>query len=154
MRGALRWLDGRALDAGEPLPQRDVPGVFETVRGEQGALFFLDAHLARLEGGARALGLAWPPPWDARAALLDATRMLGPEPTALRLAWSPPHLTLVARAVEPPPPAAEAWVAAPGVALPRPPGVKTTARAAYDTLRAEALSRGAFEVLVRASGGE
>lgn len=158
MRGAPRWLDGRLLegrDEREPLLRAETPGVFETVRCEGGAFSFLDAHLARLERGARELGLAWPPPWDPRAALGDVQRALGPEAAAVRLVWSPPHLKVVARAVEPPPEAAEALVAEAGrVALPRPFGVKTTARAGYDALRAEARSRGAFEVLVRAPGGE
>ncbi len=152
---APRWLDGRVLGAREPLPAFAAPGVFETVRAEQGALFFLRAHCARFERGARALDLSWPPPWDPVAALFDVTRALGPAAAALRLTWAPPHLAVVARALDPPPQAVEAWLAAPGrVALPRPFGVKTTARAAYDALRAEALARGAFEVLVRAADGE
>lgn len=154
-RGAPCWLDGRALDAREPLPHGDGPGVFETVRSEQGALAFLGAHLARLEHGARALGLSWPPPWDPSRALFDVARALGPEPAALRLTWAPPHLTLVARAIDPPPQVVVAWLAAPGrVAPPRPFGVKTTARAAYDALRTEVRARGIFEALVCAPDGE
>ena len=154
MRAYARWLDGRAFAPRTPLPALDGPGVFETVRCERGELAFLDAHLARLERGARALGLRWPPPWPPGGALQDVARSIH-EARALRLAWAPPHLLIVARPIDPSPEGAPALLAEPGsLAPPLPAGVKTIARAAYDARRAEAHAHGAFEVLVLARNGE
>lgn len=153
--GAPRWFDGRLVSAGEALPAHTGQGVFETLRCEHGAAFFTREHLARLEHGARTLALAWPPPWDPLAALRALARELGAAPVTLRLSWTPPHLALVARSAPPPPVEAAAFLAEPGsVEPPRPFGVKTTARAAYDALRAETLRRGAFEGLVQTCDGE
>lgn len=149
------WLDGRLLDEHGPSPASDAAGVFETVRSEHGRIARLPAHLARLERGARALALTWPPPWEPRAALEALARSLAPGVHALRLTWRPPHLEVTAREVAPPPPEALALLAEPGrAAVPRPFGVKATRRADYDGLRAEALAAGAFDALVCTGAGE
>jgi len=151
---AARWLDGRVLGAHEPWPASDAPGVFETLRCEGGALGFEREHLARLAHGARALGLDFPPPWDARAALHALARTLGRAAHALRLTWQPPHLALAARVLAAPPAAPLAILSDPGaLALPEPSGVKSVRRRAYDERRARALAQGAFEVLVRTADG-
>lgn len=149
------WLDGRLLDEPAPGGESDLAGVFETVRCEHGRIARLRAHLVRLARGAGTLSLAWPPPWDPRAALEALAGALPSGVHALRLTWRPPHLEGSVRAVAQPPAHALALVAeAGGVAVPRPFGVKSTRRAAYDALRAEALRAGAFEALVRTAAGE
>lgn len=149
---ARAWVDGRLCDALAPEPAP--PGVFETVRCAAGALFFVDEHLARLEHGARTLGLPWPPPFEPRAALASLACQLDLAAAALRLAWTPPRLSVLAREVPPLAAGLSAELTAAGeVELPAPFGVKTTRRADYDRRRAEAQRRGAFEVLVRARDG-
>lgn len=152
---APRWLDGRWLAEHEPMPAADAGGVFETVRSEGGMPAFAREHVARMARGARALAFPWPPPWDPLAALVAGARASGPEPRALRLTCAPPHLVLEMRALEAPPRAPLALLLEPGaVELPRPFGVKSTHRAAYDEGRAAAQRAGAFDALVRTSGGE
>jgi para-aminobenzoate synthetase/4-amino-4-deoxychorismate lyase len=150
---SLRWLDG-LLAPGHPLA-RSAPGVFTTLRVEDGAPAFLAAHLARLARDARALGLAWPPPWDPEDALHELARAAPRDPHAVRILWTPPHLGLDALPV---PPGPEEWnvlVDDPGrTPLPRPAGIKTSARAEYEHLAAEARIHGADEALVVAAGGE
>jgi branched-subunit amino acid aminotransferase/4-amino-4-deoxychorismate lyase len=150
---APRWLDGRLVPAGEVLPEL-APGAFETLRCEHGRVFLVEEHLARLERGARALGLGWPPPFAPRVALDELARVLGPNEHAVRLAWRPPHLVLEARAPTRPPAELRMRLGEPGaLALPRPFGVKTTERAGYDAARTAARAAGCFDVLVRASDG-
>lgn len=151
-RGALAWLDGGLVPAAE-LAARAGPGVFETLRADAHALFFVDAHLARLECGARLVGLPWPPPWDARRALGELVPTLAQAELALRLEWRPPHLTLTARVRERLPDEPALLVGAASEPL-RPLGAKTVERAAYAALRTAARARGAFEALVHTAAGE
>src|SRR5262245_58377027 len=141
-------------DARWTAPRAPPPGVFETVRCEAGGIGWLDAHLARMAAGARALGLAWPPPRDPGSALRERAARGGRAPRVARLEWSPPHLGTTERALVPPPERAVALLAPPGsVPLPAPGGVKTTDRAGLDAARARARRRGAFDVLVRTRAG-
>jgi branched-subunit amino acid aminotransferase/4-amino-4-deoxychorismate lyase len=150
---ALRWLDGRRVPPTAPLPS--APGSFTTVRSEHGRPALLDAHLARLARDAELLALPWPPPWDPAHALRALAAELGAHPHALRIAWTPPHLALAARAV---PHGSESWTALVDAAGRTPPphagGAKTTARAVYTELHAEARALGADEALVVAADGE
>jgi branched-subunit amino acid aminotransferase/4-amino-4-deoxychorismate lyase len=153
------WRDGglRAPDGGRELGG---PGVFETLRCAQGTLFFVQQHLERLRGGARLLGLSWPPPWDPRAALADMVRALPVPAAALRLAYGKtadgaPTLALTWRALELLPcEGVSVHVAAHPLDVRGPlAGIKSTRRQAYDEARAEARARGAWEALLVDPGG-
>jgi branched-chain amino acid aminotransferase len=73
------WLDGRfvlAAEARVPALSRTVRlgvGVYETIRVARGQALLLDRHLARLEAGARPLGL-WPGPIEWRELVAGLAR--------------------------------------------------------------------------------
>jgi len=138
---------------------RGAPGVFETLRCANGALAFVDEHLARLERGARRLDLGWPPPWDARAALAELVRALPAGELGIRLVLARTEdgleLALEPRWLAPLPRPLVLWCAAPGSspgssprAAPEAGGIKSLARAPYEAARAEAHAHGAWEALL------
>jgi branched-subunit amino acid aminotransferase/4-amino-4-deoxychorismate lyase len=153
-RAAPIWCDGELRTRGEERAG-DAPGVFETLRCAQGALFFVAQHLERLRRGALCLGLAWPPPWDPRAALADLVRELPVPGAALRLAYGKAAdgaltLALTWRALEPlPGRGVSVHVAASPLDVRGPrAGIKSTGRREYDEARAEARAAGAWEALL------
>lgn len=162
------WIDGRLLEPYAPAIAAEDPGfslglaVFETILFERGAAYFVREHLERLADGARALGIAWPPPRrpeDALDAYLDA---LGPRDCALRVtltrgvAGRGPSLVVSARDV--------VRVADPGarlivsrfVKLHDDPveRVKSTQRLRNVLAREEAVRRGAWDALLPTEQGD
>ncbi len=115
---ALFWIDGALVPAERACIAPDDLGftvglaVFETLLWEDRRLGFVARHLERFEAGARALAIAWPPPWDPRAALAAYTAACGDEPRAVRatltrgrppsaeLAGGRPSLVIGSRPVE------------------------------------------------------
>lgn len=79
------WIDGRIVDAKDAtvnvtdhgLLYGD--GIFEGIRVAAGRLFRIDRHLARLEAGAKALGIALPRPLEGLRAIVVGP--LGVDPT-------------------------------------------------------------------------
>jgi branched-chain amino acid aminotransferase len=167
------WLDGGLVDADRacisPFDRGFLlgDGVFETLRSHSGRPFRLRQHLERLEAGARALGLAVPPPGELELgarSLLEATGLAdariritltsGPGPPGLARGESTSTVLITASALRP-------WVAAATAALApwahderRPlAGVKTTSRAESVVALAFARARGADEALFLNSRG-
>ena len=86
------WLDGALLPAEaariDPADRGFLlgDGLFETMRGQAGAVLRVDAHLARLRAGAKVLRLDLPEPVEALADALDAIlRANGLRDAVLRL---------------------------------------------------------------------
>lgn len=85
----LIWLNGRLVESDRPVIRADDrglllgDGIFETLLAEDGRIACLDAHLARLEAGARVLGFAAPP--GLAQALLDVLEANRLGDAALRL---------------------------------------------------------------------
>ena len=158
------WVDGRlgAFPAPAKAIRRPGPGVFETLRFERGALFFVEPHLSRMQRGAERLGIPWPPPWDPRAALGELAAALELPEAALRLtltldrAGGPVTLSAVARPIEPRPAAGVSVrsVSFRARSAGRLAGIKTTRREPYDRARAAARAAGAREALLVGRDGE
>lgn len=85
--GAELRADATATSVPRARPRDDV-GVFETIRCEDGRAFELAAHLARLECGVRALGIAWPLARDVRADLERYMALVDGRDAALRVSAS------------------------------------------------------------------
>ena len=156
------WADGTLHPPGTPVVRADDQGfalglaVFETLLLEERCLYFVEEHLARMEEGASAVGIAWPPPWDPRAALLALARAIDWRDAALRLTLTrgvpggAPAVVVTARAITRYPAAgARLFVSSyrrrPSDPLAR---VKSTDRLTYVLAREEATERGAHEALV------
>ncbi|MCC6409302.1 MAG: aminotransferase class IV family protein [Planctomycetes bacterium] len=103
------WVDGAFAEPFAPVIAAEDPGfalgvaVFETILYESGTAYFVAEHFARLERGARELGIAWPPRHDPRAALAEYLARLGPRDAAVRVTLTRgvadrgPTLVVVAR---------------------------------------------------------
>ena len=82
------WIDGELLDGAHariPITDHGVlygDGIFEGMRATQGRIFKLDAHLARLSHGARALHLALPGGLPALRAVAEQTLAAFGDPDA------------------------------------------------------------------------
>lgn len=104
------WLDGglvaperAALPIDDPVV-RHGDGLFETMRAVGGTVPWLERHLDRLEGSARALGIAPPPGRDeARAAVAAAVAELGAPSARVRLTVTARPTLLVEAIAEDPP---------------------------------------------------
>ena len=89
------WLDGRVMDGDEArIPVTDHgflygDGVFEGMRVHARRVFRMDDHMARIDAGARAIGLEIPGGSDAlRGVVLETARALGADDAYLRLVVS------------------------------------------------------------------
>lgn len=174
------WLDGALVDAERarvsPLDRGFLygDGLYETLRSYRGKPFLFEAHLDRMEEGARVLGLALPQRkvWrDAVEGLLDANHLRdqdarvrliisrGPAPGDLWPA-EPGAPTLLATAQ---PVALPAWLTAGGGAsavtsvqrvLGGRSALKSTSFQAHVLAKGEARRAGAWEALLRNERGE
>jgi len=154
------WVDGRLCGPGEGALSTDDQGfllglsVFETVLYESGTAWLLDRHLARLEQGARELGIE--PRFDPRRAVSELCAALGARDCALRLtltrgvAGAGSTLVAGARAIVRPPDPGVRVTLERGVkdAHERLEMVKSTNRLRNVLLRERALAQGAFEALM------
>lgn len=62
--------------------------VFDTVLLEDGVLYFLEDHIARLRRGGAELAIPWPPPWDVADAMRETATALGDRDAAVRVTLS------------------------------------------------------------------
>ncbi|MEX1024227.1 MAG: aminotransferase class IV [Planctomycetota bacterium] len=130
--------------------------VFDSLLFEGGACLFLEEHLARLEHGARGVGIPWPPPWDPRTTLYELAAKIGVEPLVLRTTLSRgapgigTTMVVTARAVAPPPHGgAHLWVPAARIrAEAALDGLKSTNRLRNVLAREAANRAGAWEALL------
>jgi branched-subunit amino acid aminotransferase/4-amino-4-deoxychorismate lyase len=162
------WVDGALLGAGSPAIRAEDLGlqlglaVFETLLFERGCLYFLSEHLARLEAGARALDIAWPPPRDPRSAVREYAAALGGRDAALRpmlTRGAPgrgPTLAITARTIwRPPYPGVVLWISERSKhAAEQLEGVKSTSRVRNALAREEAQARGAYDALLLTDEGD
>jgi len=162
------WLDGQLLAAGAPAFAAEDLGlqlglaVFETVLFEDGCLYFLGEHLERLEAGARALDIPWPPPRDPRQAMLEFAGALGGRDAALRpmltrgVPGSGATLAITARALwRPPAPGVVLWISERSKhAAERLESVKSTSRVRNALAREEAQAHGAYDALLLTDEGD
>jgi 4-amino-4-deoxychorismate lyase len=161
------FVDGRIRGAGEGTISIDDEGflhglaVFDTLRVEDGTRLFERRHLARLERDARALDIAWPPPWDVVRAWEELEARIEARTFALRTTLTRgapggrPSLVVQARAIEDLPRAGvilvlERELRLAGDALER---VKCASRARWALARERARAAGAFDALFVARGG-
>ncbi len=162
MASYAAFVDGRIVPPGEPAIRADDAGfllglsVFETVLFEEGSFDFVEDHLARMQEGARELGIGWPPPCDPQQALRVLVAALrAPGPLALRLTLSrgpeggSPTLAVTARdVVRPADPGVVVTLASERRRAGDPLGrVKSSSRVAYVLAREEAQRQGAYEAL-------
>ena len=110
------WANGAIVPGDRPVISAEDQGfllglsVFDTVLYEDGCLYFVEDHLARLRGGAAELGIAWPPPWDPARALWQTAEAVGERSITLRMTLTRgvpgrgPTMTVTPRPVEVLPP--------------------------------------------------
>jgi branched-chain amino acid aminotransferase len=153
-------VDGVLHAAGTPvLPAEDRGfllgmAVYETVLVQDGHVPFLAEHLARLERGAREMGMDWPPPAAPEESLavlaagVEASTHVARLTVSTGIEGGPPRVVVTARAVSSPP--------AEGVVVALSPyrahddalaNVKATSRLRHVLARREAEGRGAWEAL-------
>lgn len=88
------WVNGRMVAPSEPAISSFDQGfqlgmaVFDTVVLQDGCRYFEQQHIARLEIGARMLGIVWPLPWEPACALEEYSRAIEQRDSALRLTLS------------------------------------------------------------------
>lgn len=133
--------------------------VFDTVLYEDGDFHFLQDHLARIERGARELGISWPPGTDPETALRAVVEHVGADPLALRMTVSRgpvngrpdalPTFVVTPRAVVRPEDPGVVVALAPERRLvgDRMGQVKSTNRISYVLAREQAARAGAWEAL-------
>lgn len=162
------WVDGALREPGAPAIAAEDPGfllglaVFDTLLCEDGRLFFVDEHLARLRRGAAAIGVDVPEDWPGQRALAEVVEALGPRSAAVRITLTPgaPGRGMTTVVTTRP------WVAPPAegvsvllverakVAGSEIEELKTTSRARNILARAEAERRGAWEALLGTDSGD
>ncbi len=162
------WVDGRLVPAGSPAVRAEDQGfqlglaIFDGMLLEGGCRLFEAQHLARLEGAARSLGIAWPTPVPLDQALDEYVEALGEEgPLLLRTTISRgvggvPTVVISARELDP-------WLA-PGVtvsvaedakvAASELDQLKSTNRLRNVLAREAAAAAGAWEALLTTEEGE
>jgi len=157
----LRWIDGRWVDGRfteDVRPRGSARGVFETLRCRDGSPELVEAHLRRLEQGARALALPWPPLADLRAALADLARARPRGTWRLRIVYALDELGPVAcadaRPHAEPSGAIELWTAPPGSFPEKNTEIKTIAREPYERWRERARAVGAWDALLCDARGD
>lgn len=134
----------------------DGAGVFETIRCEDGLGYELAAHLARLERGARAVGLAWPLARDVRADIERYVALVEGRDAALRVTVTRTASVVAGRALPEVPAAGRSLVLARVRVDPKDPSshVKGTARARWDDALREARAAGADDALFLTLDGD
>ncbi|MCZ6596278.1 MAG: aminotransferase class IV [Planctomycetota bacterium] len=161
------WVDGCLVERDAPAIRADDQGfllglaVFDTLLHEEGCLMFVEEHVARLQRGARVLGIAAPrwEPFDALRSVADA---LDGRDAALRTTLSRgtpgrgPSLVVAARALEPPPAAGVTVAVSSLTKLADDPleRIKSTDRLRHVLAREEARRAGAWEALVATADGD
>ena len=162
------WADGRLVEATTPVIRAEDEGfllglsVFDSILLEDGCLYFLEQHLARLERGAAELGIAWPPPFDARCALQEMRAAIGEHNCILRVTLTRgvpergPSLIVTARDLGATPPQGvvvylSSYRKLAGDALEE---LKSTNRLRNVLAREEAQAHGAWEALLRNHDGD
>lgn len=162
------WVDGRILEPGvaaisvEDLGFQLGFAVFDTLLQEDGCRYFEEDHIERLETGARAIGLAWPPPFDPSDALRELSDAIDGADSIMRLTYSrgvpgrAPTLVVSARELAPYPEdgvlvALESGAKLAGSSLE---AVKATSRVRNVLARDRALEAGAFEALLCTDEGD
>jgi branched-chain amino acid aminotransferase len=162
------WADGRFVEPFSPVAAAEDPGfslglaVFETILFEGGFAYFVAEHLARLELGARELGIAWPPRHDPAAALAAYQERLGVRDCGLRVILTRgapghgPSLVVHARdLVRPEDPGAKVIVSRFTKLCADPfERVKSTNRLRNVIAREEAVARGAWDALLPTEQGD
>ncbi len=162
------FVDGRVQPAFEPALLAEDEGVlqgvavFETLPLRRNRFPFLDDHLARLERGARTLGIRWPPPWDVRASLAQYAQALDRDELVVRITLSrgpsggTPALFLTARSLpEVPSGGVPVFISSLRVHSKDPTNtIMTTCRLRHVLAREEAARAGAFEALLRSEDGD
>ncbi|MEW6074628.1 MAG: aminotransferase class IV [Planctomycetota bacterium] len=162
------WANGRLTSASEPVLLAGDEGfllglsVFDTVLLEEGHLYFLAEHLARLRGGAEELGIPWPPPWDVAAAMRATAGALDGRDAAVRVTLSRgvpgrgPTLVVTTRPLEVPrDPGVKILVSSYRKLGGNPlEGVKSTNRLRNILAREEAVAAGAWEALLPNHDGD
>lgn len=136
--------------------------VFDALLFEDGCRYFEERHLARLEAGARAIGIPWPPRWDLPATLARYCEALGPRTCALRITVTRgvpgrgASLVVGARDVVPPPPEGVTVVVERGAKAGGDPleSVKSTSRVRNVLAREAAQRAGAWEALLASAEGD
>jgi branched-chain amino acid aminotransferase len=161
------WADGCLRAAGEPVVRAGDPGfllglaAFETLLWDDGVLYFVEDHLARLECSAGGLRLA-APPWDLRAALDEVTACLEREPVAVRVTLTPgapgegPSLFITTAHYEAPSSEGVGVLLVPRAKLVGDPleTLKTSSRLRNALARRSAQERGAWEALLGTDEGD
>ena len=162
------WVDGRLVPAGSPAVRAEDQGfqlglaIFDGMLLEGGCRLFEAQHLARLEGAARSLGIAWPTPVPLDQALDEYVEALGEEgPLLLRTTVSRgvggvPTVVISARDVDPwPAPGVTVSVAEHAkVTASKLEQLKSTNRLRNVLAREAAAAAGAWEVLLTTEEGE
>lgn len=168
MSGWPVWVDGRLLPPGSPAVAAEDQGlqlglaVFDTLLLEDRCLYFLEEHLARLQRGARELGIAWPPPHEPEAALRAYAAAIGGRDAALRpmltrgVPGRGPTLVVTGRDLYRPPHPGVTLVVSTRAksALELLEGVKSTSRVRNVLAREEASARGAYDALIPTHEGD
>jgi len=162
------WADGRLRAPGTPVVSAEDQGfllglsVFDSLLLEDGCLYFLEEHLARLRRGGAELGIAWPPPWDPAEALRAVADAVGRRDCVLRVTQTRgvpgagASLIVTGRPLAiPPPPGVVVFVSThrklAGDLLE---GVKSTNRLRNVLAREEAQAHGAWEALLLNHDGD
>lgn len=156
MNEAFEWpvlVDGQPIGASERSaePARSVGeiGVFETIRCEGGRAFELAAHVARLERGARALGIPSPLAGDVRDDLARYVALVGGRDVAVRVAATERARIVTGRALPGIPSSGRTLALARARVDPRDSSarIKGLARARWDDALSEARAQGADDAL-------
>ena len=154
--------DGRASISPEDLGFLLGLSVFDTLLHEDGCIYFVDEHVARLRHGAQELAIPWPPPWDPAEALRATAAALGGRDAALRITLSRgvpgrgPTMVVTTRALAiPADPGVRLWLASyrklGGDHLE---SLKSTNRLRNVLAREEAEEHGAWEALLANHDGD
>ena len=161
-------VDGVRVEPGLPALAADDEGfllglaVFDTLAVRSGGIVGLESHLARLQGGARAMGIEVPEVEVLTAAVDGILAALGERSAALRITLSPgraggpSRLVVTTRALPSPPAEGVSVVIAERAIIADDPlqAVKSSSRARNVLHRRAAQARGAYDALLGTQEGD